>query len=96
MPTPTGATAVSYRASYYNGDIDHPGVPHIEIDMAYATALPDASLHGPMRELLDQALAAAFTAFRDTVEAAYPGTPGSISRSYTGPVTGDPFPVGSA
>ncbi|MFR0354178.1 hypothetical protein [Streptomyces sediminimaris] len=92
MSVPADATSVAYSASYYNGDIEHPGVPHIEISVGYGTQLPDASTNGELRELLDQALAAAFLAFRDTVEGAYPGTPGGVSRSYTGPVTGDPFP----
>lgn len=92
MAVPADADTVTYRASFYNGDTEHPGEPHIEIDMAYESALPAAAEHAAMRELLDQALAAAFLAFRDTVKAAYPNVPGRLSRSYSGPLTGDPFP----
>ncbi|MEV1079862.1 hypothetical protein AB0I98_16695 [Streptomyces sp. NPDC050211] len=95
MSVPTDATSVAYTASYYNGDIDHPGVPHIEIGVEYKTPLPDAGTHGPLRELLDTALAAAFLAIRDAVETTYPGTPGGVRRSYSGPVAGDAFPPAS-
>lgn len=90
MPIPTGATSVKYSARYYNGDSEHTGVPTIEIDLSLESQLPDYAPE--LSQLTDDALAAAFLAFAETVETTYPSVPGGVTRAYSGPIAGDTWP----
>ncbi|MFJ1581547.1 hypothetical protein [Streptomyces sp. NPDC088182] len=92
MTIPSTATAVRYTAFFYNGDSEHPGAPHIEMQLNLEVPLTDASSHPELRELIDQAAAAAALAWRDVVQTAYPGTHGGADRTYLCQETGGPWP----
>jgi hypothetical protein len=93
VAVPTGATSVKYAAAYYTGDGADPGDPIIDITVKYETQLPTDATNPVLRQLLDDALSAAFLAFAAVVEGEHPDVPGGVSRSYTGSIAGDPWPT---